>query len=242
MPRNDHNARHQRALTRRLRSYYRSAGWPCHDNLEIELLGAGLIERRPQPHGGEHIGLTAAGIDSLGAALVRNRGAKSAHEALVERVALELARAGRLVWRDLNLRARVGATWKPCRPDVYSIRNTSLAAGTRPVIHEIKVHRADLLSDLQRADKRAAYIALSSEFFYVMPRGLAQLHEIPEDSGVLWADTTDTCHDGHCLRLGRASPRRLLQPELSVWMALARRGADAVDAEPAQLRLGAGPA
>jgi hypothetical protein len=235
MPCNDRDVRHQRALIQRLRSYDRSAGWPCHDTLEIELLGAGLIERRPQPRGGEHIGLTTAGIDALGAALSSNRGAKSAHEALVERVALDLARAGRLVWRELNLRARIGATWKSCRPDVYSIRNTTRATGTRPVIHEIKVHRADLLSDLQQADKRAAYRALSAEFFYVMPRGLAQLHEIPDDSGVLWADAHTT---GPCLKLGRASPRRLLQPELSVWMALARRGADPVDAEPAQLRLG----
>ncbi|MEZ5703405.1 MAG: hypothetical protein R3E42_17830 [Burkholderiaceae bacterium] len=30
---------------RRLRDLYRSAGWPCQDMLEVELLAAGQIER-----------------------------------------------------------------------------------------------------------------------------------------------------------------------------------------------------
>lgn len=30
--------------TRRLREMYRSAGWPCLDVVEIELLAAGLLE------------------------------------------------------------------------------------------------------------------------------------------------------------------------------------------------------
>ena len=33
-----------RAHARRLREVYRSAGWPCLDTLEIELLAAGLLE------------------------------------------------------------------------------------------------------------------------------------------------------------------------------------------------------
>lgn len=33
-----------RAHAKRLREVYRSAGWPCQDLLEIELLAAGLLE------------------------------------------------------------------------------------------------------------------------------------------------------------------------------------------------------
>ena len=33
-----------RAHARRLRDIYRSAGWPCQDALEIDLLAAGLLD------------------------------------------------------------------------------------------------------------------------------------------------------------------------------------------------------
>lgn len=45
------------------------------------------------------------------------------------------------------------------RPDVFSVRHTSVEAYLQPVMHEIKVCRADLLSDLRHAVKREAYQA-----------------------------------------------------------------------------------
>src|SRR5438445_11141304 len=92
-----------RAHARRLREVYRSAGWPCQDLLEIELLAAGLLERIAGPAGHETLRVTATGISHLAATLVRNRSALSAHEALVERVASEMVRAGRITWRGLGL-------------------------------------------------------------------------------------------------------------------------------------------
>ena len=47
----------------------------------------------------------SAGIQALAACLGHNRRALGAHEALVGRVALEMQRAGRIVWRGLSLRA-----------------------------------------------------------------------------------------------------------------------------------------
>ena len=209
---------------RRLRDYYRSAGWPCQDSIEIDLLNAGLIERIARDGSElEVIRVTAAGLQALGTRLLRNRQAFDAHETLVAQITQHAARAGRLAFRNLMLRGRVGNGWKPCRPDVYSIRYTSVAAYARPVIHEVKVRRADLLGDLKHPDKRAAYQALSSEFFYVMPEGLATPHEIPEDCGVLYAGETG-------LRLARPSPQRAVQLGVAEWMALARRGAEFLDA------------
>lgn len=213
---------------RRLRAYYRSAGWPCLDTIEIDLLNAGLVERaRPSPGAPEIIRVTDAGLRALGSCLDRNRRAFDAHEQLVEQVAASLASAGRLVYRGLMLRGRVNEAWKPCRPDVYSIRNTSVAAYAVPAIHEIKVRRADLLSDLKNADKRAAYQALSAEFFYVMPEGLATVEEIPEDCGVLLVGDSG-------LKLGRASPRRTRELAFSEWMTLARRSAEFIEFETEQ--------
>lgn len=224
-----------RALARRLRDYYRSAGWPCCDELELDLLARGLIEILGDgAGGGDRIRLTPSGIVALGAVRDRNRCAFDAHEALVERVAREQTLAGRLVYRGLMLRGRIESGWKPCRPDVYSIRYTSVAAYTAPMIHEIKVRRADLLADLQRPDKRATYQALCSEFYYVMPSDLAALEEIPADCGVLFADA-----GANGLRLGRAAPRRSVEPGFATWMALARRGAEPVELDEVQAWLGA---
>jgi hypothetical protein len=226
-----------RSHGRRLREYYRSAGWPCQDTIEIDLLNAGLVERiaeRLDAGGCERIRVTETGLLALGSALLRNRQAFDAHEALVRVVAQHQARAGRLVYRGLMLRGRVGETWKACRPDVYSIRPTSVAAYAHPVVHEVKVRRADLLSDLRNAGKRSAYQALSTEFFYVLPEGLAQADEVPPECGVLFAGPAG-------LRLARPSPQRAVQLGISEWMALARRGAEFVDgAHEDQAMLGDG--
>lgn len=92
---------------RRLRALWRSAGWPCHDLLELDLLVAGLLHRQTDSAGRDTLRLTDAGLQALAAHTQRNRRARDPHEALVERVALEMHRAGRLVWRGLSLRAAV---------------------------------------------------------------------------------------------------------------------------------------
>lgn len=212
---------------RRLRTYYRSAGWPCLDAIEIDLLDAGLIERIRRGGEAEIVRVTEAGIAALAVQLGDNRRAYDLHEALVERVVRLLASAGRLVFRNLALRGRVDDGWRACRADVYSIRPSTVAAYTCPAIHEIKVRRADLLGDLARPDKRGAYQALSSEFYYVVPDGLARLDEIPADCGVIFATAGG-------LRPGRPSPRRAAEPGLQEWLAMARRAAEPIDAEDLQ--------
>ena len=48
--------------------------------------------------------------------------------------------------------------WAMAMPDVFSIRHTTVEAYLEPMVHEIKVRRADLLADLRRGDKREAYL------------------------------------------------------------------------------------
>jgi hypothetical protein len=128
------------------------------------------------------------------------------------------------------LRGNVGDTWRGCRPDVYSIRNTTRLEATSPAIHEIKVSRADLLADIADTTKRSAYQALSSEFYYVMPEGLAGLAEVPFDCGVLYA------RQGGII-VGRPSEHRPVRPAMREWMAMVRRGAERGSAEDPQLAL-----
>ena len=55
---------------------FRSSGWPCQDPIEIDLLGAGLIERLASPDPGlrpDTIRVTDAGIQALALAQAQNR-------------------------------------------------------------------------------------------------------------------------------------------------------------------------
>jgi len=205
--------------TRRLREVWRSAGWPCQDMVEVELLDAGLLQRQRDDAGRETLRVTDAGIALLAQTLRRNRAARDAHEALVERVAREMQRAGRIAWRGLSLRARVGkgdaAAWAMAMPDVFSIRHTTVEAYLEPVVHEIKVRRADLLGDLRQQAKRAAYLQFGGECWYVIKAGIARPDEIPPECGVMVALETH-------FEVARPAPRRTLRLPFAVWMALAR--------------------
>jgi hypothetical protein len=234
-----------RAHARRLREIYRSAGWPCQDALEIELLAAGLLDRVQAPSGHESLRVTDAGVRLLAATVAGNRAAFSAHEALVTRVAQEMGRAGRIAWRGLSLRAQVPTgggeplRWCVARPDVFSIRNTSVATYVDPVVHEVKVRRADLLGDLRNQAKRAAYLDLG-ECWYVLAadhrgRCIAAPEEVPPECGVLLIERER-------LVLARAAPRRTRGAlPFGVWMALAKATPAAGLDEGAQAMLGPAP-
>lgn len=244
----------------RLMKVWRSAGWPCRDPIELDLLAAGLLELAASAHGHETLKLTPQGFEVLVASRQRNLRAMSRHERLVQRVARQLNQGGRLVWTELSLRALVkgdadagmttalqasealpdlglwaqdhldaGAmpaeppepkgTWRMARPDVFSVRHTSVEAYLQPVVHEIKVSRADLLSDLRHAAKRESYQWLCSACYYVFPAGIAQPNEIPQDLGV-WVIHGDL-DNGRLeqLRPARHAPMTLPFP---IWMALAK--------------------
>ncbi len=253
---------------RRLREIYRSAGWPCQDMLEVELLAAGQIERVSWPEGHETLRVTDAGIATLARVFATNKAARSPHERLVEQVALAMGRSGRLAWRGLMLRARVplarfgvdepqasdppaeapsllaaepaaelvlgpGHAWVMACPDVFSIRRSTVEAYLEPVVHEIKVSRADLLGDLKKPAKRAAYLDMASACWYVLGhdargRRIAEPEEIPLECGVMYA------RDGE-LSVAREAPRRALERlPLHVWMALAQAGPAAREEDPMQ--------
>jgi hypothetical protein len=203
------------AHRRRLREVYRSAGWPCRDGIEVELLAAGLVERERGPLGHETLRLTDAGVAVLAETLAKNRARRDPHEDLVDRVAREMTRAGRLAWRGLAVRARVAEGWVVAMPDVFSIRHTTVEAYAEPIVHEVKVQRSDLLADLRRAGKRQAYLELGGECWYVIKDGIARAEEIPAECGVLVASDTG-------LVVERPAPKRPTRIGFALWMALAR--------------------
>ena len=216
-----------RAHERRLREVYRSAGWPSLDAVEIELLAAGLLERCSHD-GHATVRVSDAGLQYLNAAGERNKRAFTAHQALVQQVADMLLRDGRVVWTELSLRAWLAplaegekGRWKMCRPDVFSIRNSSKQTWLEPIVHEIKVSRADLLGDLKSLDKRRAYLDIGGQVWYVLGcnakgQPIAEPDEVPGVCGVLLS------RDGK-LEVLRAAPKRACADlPFGVWMALAK--------------------
>lgn len=213
---------------RRLRQYYRSAGWPCQDNVELDLLRHGLVRCAVDSSGRGTIVVTEAGLAALARQLERNRSAHAEHDALVERVARSLLAQKRLVFRGVALRARIDDSWVLSKPDVFSLRHVTSSRRLHPVVHEIKVRRADLLGDLKHPAKRRAYQSYSQSFYYVIAQGIAEPDEIPADCGLIVASTSR-------LELIRAAPHSTVSLTTAQWVALARSGAEHGDDDDPQL-------
>ncbi|MBF9267358.1 hypothetical protein I4I83_25945, partial [Acidovorax cattleyae] len=129
----------------------------------------------------------------------------------------------------------VARVWRMARPDLFSIRHTSVPAYLQPMVHEVKASRADLLSDLRHAAKREAYQWLCEECYYVFPAGIADPSEIPEPFGV-WV-LHGPIETGRFELLRPARHARCPLP-FAVWMALCRATPLHSEGEPAQALLG----
>ena len=92
-----------------------------------------------------------------------------------------------------------------------------------PVVHEIKVRRADLLADLRHPAKGEAYRFIGAECWYVLGQGVGGADDVPPAYGVMLASA-----DG-ALQVLRPAPRRVARLPFSVWMALARASPEPAD-------------
>ena len=259
----------------RLMQIWRSAGWPCKDGLEIDLLAAGLIRLHIAADGCETLRLTDEGILMLAQARQRGVRALSLHDRLGQKFAAQLLASGRIVWTELSLRAVIDTVpmgdvllpaatadapamaplwaeddhapaaraaanvWRMARPDLFSVRNTSVPAYLQPMVHEVKASRADLLSDLRHDAKRQAYQWLCEECYYVFPAGIAEPEEIPEHFGI-WV-LHGSVEDGRFELLRPARHNRCTLP-FSVWMALCKATPLRSEDELTQAHLGEPPA
>ena len=275
----------------RLMQIWRSAGWPCKDGIEIDLLAARLVALQATPGGCETLQLTEAGIAHLAEARQSGLRALSGHDRLAQRFAEQhLLAGGRIVWRELSLRAPTvpmpdvalvanavateaaanlaalptalsamdslwgdgdlaqgdeappvasrpaRQSWRMARPDLFSVRNTSVEAYLQPMVHEIKFSRADLLSDLRHAAKRQAYEWLCESCYYVFPAHIAKPEEIPPQFGI-WV-LHGGVDDGH-FELLRPARHAVCKLPFAVWMALCKAAPLRSQSETAQTRLGA---
>lgn len=174
---------------RRLRFYWRgrkgSGGAAMTDQLDLELATAGLIERH-EAHGMVMYRITHAGEMELGEENKREVERRKPHHDLASRLALWLRDKGRITWENIELSTGPGAEASACvRPDVYSMEKTKNPAKMNPVVHEVKVSRADFLADLKKPEKRAGYARFSDSVCYVAPPGMINPEEVPDGCGLL---------------------------------------------------------
>lgn len=114
-----------------------------------------------------------------------------------------------------------GGNFKICKPDVFSIRHTSVANYLEPIVHEIKVSRADLLGDLKSKDKRDSYLDVGGQCWYVLGcdckgRPIGQEDDVPPECGVMIAEP-DRLHVAR-----NAAKRSAREKPFAIWMALAQ--------------------
>ena len=194
--------------------------------VEIELIAADLWEQVTEAAGHTTLRLTASDIAHLALPTQRNRQNRSAHKILVDRIGQEMLRDESVVWTGLVLRAGLTASvgeplrWKMCRPEVFSIRNTIFASYLEPIVHEIKVSRADLLVDLKCKDKRGSNLDVGDQCWYVLGRDskgrpIGQADDVLPECGVLIAEPDRL----HIARNAAKKTSRGLP--FAIWMALA---------------------
>lgn len=186
----------------RLRFYWRSgknAGVRL-DAIDLDLAAAGLVTRQVT------LGLTQYLISPLGEIELRKEKSRNAarrapHEELGGRCAQWLRSQGRMTWENIEFMVResdigsLAAEFRSSdvlslaavvRPDVFSLEPTTNLANIRPLVHEVKVSRADALADFRNPEKRLAYACIAEEVYFVTPAGLIQPDEVPSGCGLVW--------------------------------------------------------
>lgn len=178
---------------RRLRFYWRGrqgkGGASLTDQIDLDLAAAGLIQRR-ESGGVVYFFITSAGEVELSAENKREIERRKPHHELGCRLAQWLRDQGRITWENIQL--STGSTEDgnvTVRPDVYSMFKTLDPKRMNPVVHEVKVSRADFLADVKMPSKRAGYARFSESVCYVAPAGLIAPQEVPDGCGLLEEQT-----------------------------------------------------
>jgi len=172
----------------RLRWYFRAPDGAASraDNDDLDLAALGLIERREYVGGSVYFRITQAGQQALAEENAREIERRSPHHELAQRLAEWLRGQGRITWENIELLIYLESGGKQAvRPDVFSLMTTLNPEKISPVVHEVKVSRADFLADLAKPEKRTGYAKIAEAVYYVAPAGIIYSSDIPPGCGLL---------------------------------------------------------
>lgn len=172
----------------RLRFYWRGGargGGSRTDNIDLDLAALEMITRR-ESGGIVFFTITNSGEKELAAEKDREVARRKPHNDMASRLGAWLRAQGRVTWENIELRAVFEDAHRAhVRPDVYSLVQTYEEKRLCPCIHEVKVSRADFLSDVANPKKRASYSQIAEMVYYAAPAGMIKLGEVPDECGLV---------------------------------------------------------
>lgn len=176
----------------RLRKLW-SFGRPVHmvefTGIDLDLQVHGLVE--PVAGGlsaSAVLAVTSRGVAHLSDARQAQIDAQRPHHELGHRLATYLQSKGLFTWENIefgNPSESPARAWSVVRPDVFACMPALKARNASTAIYEVKVHRADFLSDLAKPLKRQAYAELAEAVYFCAPAGLIEKSEVPDGMGLL---------------------------------------------------------
>ncbi len=184
----------------RLRMYWRQGTYHARpipsngDNVDLDLVGHGLIERIRDGNqwyaDRVYFRITAKGEQALFHEKGNEISRRSPHHELGNRLAEYLRSRGRVTWENVQFEVEYLEAGKKVhaktRPDVFSMMATYNTKNMKPIVHEVKVRRSDFLVDRANERKRENYKLVAEKFYYVCPRDLIQTDEVPEGCGLIY--------------------------------------------------------
>lgn len=187
------------------------------DSLDFWLLKRGLLTH--EIRGSSRIlSLTSEGLQAAlhnGSTLVERH---KPHDTLAERFALYLRDHQRITWTNIKLKIYHEGKKRTVRPDVFSLVTTYRESKSKPLVHEIKVSRADFLQSLRKPSIRV-YQHIAERVYYVVPKGMVRKSEVPDPFG-LYVETAP----GR-FKLVKVARKHTPRPyTYRMWMALMLKG------------------
>jgi len=180
----------------RLRHYWgggysgTSGGASLADTIDLDLAGHGLIQRT-KLFGTVYFTITTAGEKELYLEKQREIERRKPHHDLGTRFAKYLQDNGKITWENIEFRiedidSAGNKTIQCVRPDVFSMLPTFNIEKMNPCCYEIKVSRSDFLVDLKNPEKRGAAMKISEAMYYVCPKDMIKVSEIPDGFGLIY--------------------------------------------------------
>ncbi len=172
----------------RLRWYFRAPDGAASlaDNDDLDLAALGLIERKEYFGGAVFFRITQKGQQALAEENSREIERRSPHHELAHRLAEWLRSQGRITWENIELHIDLESGGRQSvRPDVFSLVTTLNPEKISPVVHEVKVSRADFLADIAKPEKRAGYAKIAEMVYYVAPAGIIHPSDVPPGCGLV---------------------------------------------------------
>lgn len=156
------------------------------DNIDLDLLAAGLLYRDENADGRVLLAISQAGQQAMALRHEEERLRRKPHAELAGRLTQWLREQGRVTWEDIELVVRDGeGELHTVKPAVFSVATAFTRKKINPMIHVVLNDHEAFLAELRHVARQELYGRLAEQVVYVAPAGSVPLDEVPSDCGLL---------------------------------------------------------